>query len=178
MNTRNLIIKHDDCAESPRDWDNLGTLYAPHRTYRLSDKHANDIRDDDGNIPDCYLYLNVYMYEHGGIALNTSGFSCPWDSGQLGIIYVKKSDVLHNWNRQRMSKKLEQQIYECLEAEVNTLSQYLNGEVFGYEYQEVTESGEVIQEDSCWGFFGSDLETNGIADQLPVKLSDCQVIYQ
>ena len=51
MNTRNLIIKHDDCAESPRDWDNLGTLYAPHRTYRLSDEHAEDIRNDAGNIP-------------------------------------------------------------------------------------------------------------------------------
>ena len=179
MNTHTLLIKHDDNADYPRDWDNLGTLYAPHRKYRLSDKHANDIRDDEGNIPNSYLYLNVYMYEHGGVALNTGGFSCPWDSGQVGYIYVSKADILKNWGRKRMSKKLEQKVYKCLQAEIETYSMYLNGDVYGYEYQELSEEGRVLNEDSCWGFFGSNPEENGMVDCIGIKnLEQCEVIYQ
>ena len=40
---------------------------------------------------------NVYKYEHGGIALSTSPFNCPWDSGQIGYIYMLK-DIQEKYN--------------------------------------------------------------------------------
>ena len=177
--THTLIIKHDYCIDSPRDWDNLGKIYAEHRRYNLKDSNASDIRDDDGHISNDYIYLNVYMYEHGGVALNTSGFSCPWDSGQVGYIYVSKVEVLKNWGRKRMSKKLEQKVYKCLQAEIETYSMYLNGDVYGYEYQELSEEGRLLNEDSCWGFFGSNPEKNGMVEYIGRKnLEQCEVIYQ
>ena len=34
--------------------------------------------------------LPLYMYEHSGIALSTTPFSCPWDSGRLGFVIMTK----------------------------------------------------------------------------------------
>lgn len=36
----------------------------------------------------------LYMYAHSGVALSHAPFSCPWDSGQVGVHAVFKSDLL------------------------------------------------------------------------------------
>lgn len=36
----------------------------------------------------------LYMYAHSGIALSHTPFSCAWDSGQVGVHAVFKSDLL------------------------------------------------------------------------------------
>ena len=33
---------------------------------------------------DGFVFLPLYLFDHSGITMNTSGFSCPWDSGQVG----------------------------------------------------------------------------------------------
>lgn len=38
--------------------------------------------------------LPVYAYIHSGIALSTSSFGDPWDSGQSGYIYINKAPAL------------------------------------------------------------------------------------
>ena len=35
-----------------------------------------------------------FIYDHSGITMNTTGFSCPWDSGQVGWIYCSKKRFL------------------------------------------------------------------------------------
>jgi len=35
-----------------------------------------------------FVILPLYLYDHSGITMNTTGFSCPWDSGQVGWIYA------------------------------------------------------------------------------------------
>lgn len=35
----------------------------------------------------------LYMYAHSGVALSHAPFSCPWDSGQVGVHVVLKSDL-------------------------------------------------------------------------------------
>ena len=37
-----------------------------------------------------YVLLPLYLYEHGGMTMNTRGYSCSWDSGQVGFIYASK----------------------------------------------------------------------------------------
>ena len=41
-----------------------------------------------------YVILPVYMYDHSGVTINTGGFSCGWDSGQVGWIYCEKKKLL------------------------------------------------------------------------------------
>ena len=38
-NMYTLKIEQDDCAESPREWDNVATMVCWHRNYSLGDKH-------------------------------------------------------------------------------------------------------------------------------------------
>lgn len=138
------------------------------------------------------LILPVYMYEHSGIALNTTGFSCPWDSGQVGWIYatyerIGKEYGIVNDNTITKAKK-------TLKAEVEIYSHYLNGDVYGFIYEKFdTEALEaylkenelefdevnasklnefVINEDSCWGFYGWDFKENGLAECAPAELME------
>lgn len=39
------------------------------------------------------VVLPLYLYDHGGITMNTGGFSDPWDSGQVGFIFVSKEKI-------------------------------------------------------------------------------------
>src|SRR4051812_34789279 len=92
-----IKIHQDDSAESPRDWDNLGKLVCFHKRYLLGDsKHGfstpNELQEYIKQSK--AIALNVYMIDHGGISLSTSEFGCPWDSGQVGMIFVERDRVL------------------------------------------------------------------------------------
>ena len=88
-----------------------------------------------------YVILPLYLYDHSGITMNTSGFSCGWDSGQVGFIYAPLED----------DDDIEQ-VESNLRSEVQTYDQFLTGDVWGYVIED--EDGEHV--DSCWGFFGYD----------------------
>ena len=49
----------------------------------------NEVLEPNGG-EDEVVALPLYLYDHSGITMNTSGFSCPWDSGQVGWIYCTK----------------------------------------------------------------------------------------
>lgn len=156
-----IEIKADSYPESPREWYNLGTMYCLHRRYDLGDDHNLSV-DEVQEIAesDDYISLPIYMYDHSRISINTTGFSCPWDSGQLGIVAVSKEQVREEFKVNRISRKLVNQVYEILESEVEIYDQYLTGDVYGYEVIDL--SGDSI--DSCWGFFGYDHEKSGLLE--------------
>jgi hypothetical protein len=81
--------------------------------------------------------------------MKTSRFSCPWDSGQVGYIYVTYENIKKNWNVKRVTKKLIKQTAEMLENEVKIYNDYLIGNVYGYVVKR--NGGQV---DSCWGYIG------------------------
>lgn len=164
VNGRKLTVKvclDQDPAESPREWSNLGRMGCVHRRYSLGDKETSSLLGrlvgECGNwgevaqlLTDEYdaaVILPVYMYDHSGIALSTSPFSCRWDSGQLGLIYATHEDLKREYGKQPVPVA---DVIEILKGEVSTYSQYLNGDVYGYVVED--ESGEHL--DSCWGFIG------------------------
>jgi hypothetical protein len=91
------------------------------------------------------------MYDHSGITINTTGFSCPWDSGQVGIIYISRKDAIKEWGKTICTASVVQKARSCLKAEVETLDQYVTGSVYGYRVLDP----EGQQTDSCWGFYGA-----------------------
>lgn len=189
MATKKLAVRlvADLHAQSPREWDNLGTMVCAHRRYNLGDSDGLDKArelivqhfseewlDREGfdltHVPDVQaalertgkaILLPLYLYDHSGITMNTTGFHCPWDSGQVGFIFVSKQDVRNEFGWKKLTQGRIQMIQTCLKGEVEVYDQYLTGDVWGFE---VVEDGEVT--DSCWGFFGSDPLTNGIFDHL------------
>lgn len=145
------VDEHVD--ESPRNWCNLGTMVCWHHRYNLGDEH--DWRDPDDFIEwmkeqgDKLIVLPLYLYDHSGITMSCAPFSCPWDSGQVGFIFVTADTVRAEYGWKRITKARRAKIEEYLRGEVETYDRYLRGEVYGYT---VSRGDEEI--DSCWGFYG------------------------
>ena len=94
--------------------------------------------------------LPLYLYDHSGLTINTTGFSCRWDSGQVGWIYASKEDALKEFGGKSFTASTRQKAEARLRSEVEVYDTYLSGECYGYE---LYKNGEL--EDSCWGFIGS-----------------------
>lgn len=174
-----VTVEHDDDASNPRtEWENIGTVVLGDRVrYDFGDKVMSaegiqEIINDPDNI-----VLPIYMYDHSGITINTTGYSCGWDSGQVGIIYMTKDDAIKNWGKKICTAKVRQQAVDCLKGEVETLDQYLTGTVYGYRVWQIDlselEEGETLEDikdnfdqygddvESCWGFYGESEECLG-----------------
>lgn len=162
-----ISIHYDSDAESPRTWDNLTEFHCSHNRYSLGDKNFNYPTGQDcisaaqeaeknGDI-----VLPLYMYDHSGITISLSPFSCPWDSGQVGFVIIRRQKMLQEFNSKRFTQFLKKRALYIAEAEVETYDQYLRGEVYGYK---VDPSG-----DSCWGFYGLEdclAEAKSVVDSM------------
>ena len=128
-------------------------------------------------LSDGYIILPIYMYDHGGIALSTGSFRCPWDSGQVGWIFFDKETIDEEWDGDRKAAE------KYLEREIAVYSDYVGGNVYGFiaEQRENHEDTDEADEDeweevdSCWGFYGNDPETNGIRDALRSDFADVEL---
>lgn len=164
-NGHTIEIHHDMDCSSPRENCNLGTiLCVKHRSYNLGDKIA-EVEEMQRILKDTknYIALPVYMYEHGNVALSTSAFSCQWDSGQLGIIYVEKSKVLKEYSVKRVSPKILKNVLACLKSEIEEYGKYINGECYGFIIRDA--SGREV--DSCWGHIGMDWAIQSAKENCP-----------
>lgn len=159
-----VVIRYDQDTESPREWDNLGTfLFARDHRRHAPDGEDNTF-DPDYVSPgerfaelekDARIILPVFCHEHSGIAYSTRGFADPWDSGQVGWIYATADQIREVFMCKRISADVEKRATECLRQEVETYSQWANGECYGYTIER--EDGEEIDA-SCWGFIGDDFD--------------------
>lgn len=149
---------------------------------RLMNKASEPIAASDNKIWDLVMavidkhtvMLPLYIYDHSGITMNTSGYSCPWDSGQVGYIYATRETILKEFSAKKLTAKLRRQVEDILRSEVKTYAQYLEGDVYGYVIYKIdepcdcdpepwnnyppcncTKHAEVV--DSCCGFYGSDV---------------------
>ena len=149
-----IQVHYDEDSINPReDYDPLGKMVCFHGRYNLGDKHDYDQNDytsfdemekDIIKQENVAVILPIYMYDHSGITISTNPFSCPWDSGQIGFIYVTKEQA----NEEDMTKE---QVEKYLLGEVKAYDAYLCGNVYGYV---IEKDGEFI--DSCWGFIGDE----------------------
>ena len=170
---------------NPREDDNLGHMCCWHRRYKLGDKHSfstprdlyvhlaeelgEDTSDTDtfaqllAKLKDRYVFLPLYLYEHSGITMSTSAFRDPWDSGQVGIIYMSLKEAEDNWSvkgwdspvhyaHDNTTKTLRERTIDLLAAEVTIYDQYLTGDVWYYRIE--TPDNENL--DSCGNLYGLD----------------------
>lgn len=167
-----LIVKiePDEFADSPRDWDNAGTMVCWHNRYDLGDKHDYETPDDfleqfNISVPEANanktrraFMLPLYLYDHSGITMYTDGDTRyrqheAWDSGQVGWIYISVADAKKEWPELKDWKRLKARAYKTLRGEIETYDAYLRGEVYGYTITN-PKDGELI--DSCCGFYDYD----------------------
>ena len=169
---RDLACEIDPTVASRLEyWEDLEGSYrsdAEHRIQNIIDSAL-----------DSALILPLYIYDHSGITMSTSPFSCPWDSGQVGFIYCTKEQI-RNWLQvKRITKKVWDHAKRILMGEVETYDQYLTGDVYGFSVTvETPDTCEHCQhtdytpvfEDSCWGFYGDPRKS--ILPELNAELAD------
>jgi hypothetical protein len=133
----------DDMCESPRDWDgNRGTIVYHHPRYKLGDEDlpASEVVERiEGLHKGRTVVLPVYLYDHSGITISTSPFSCRWDSGQVGFIYAERVSP---------NPKARAKVVAGLEAEIEILDAYIRGDCWGFSIVE----DDGVPNDSCGGF--------------------------
>lgn len=149
----NVTTWCDDNAESPREWGNASRMVCWHRRYNLGDAHnfstPDDFREWWEENGTGGVRLPLYLYDHSGITISTSPFSCRWDSGQVGYIYMTAEKMREEYAAYYPPEEWEGRARERLEAEVQTYDTYLRGEVYGFTIK--TPEGDVV--DTCGGFF-------------------------
>ena len=113
-----------------------------------------------------FVILPLYLYDHSGITMNTAGFSCPWDSGQVGWIYADRAMIEKEYDS--LTPETMEKARVLLESEVKTYDYYLTGQNYGYQLFE----GD-LETDSCWGFLGDirDLQ-NELKEYMPKGFED------
>lgn len=96
----------------------------------------------------------LYGYAHGRVALSDSPFACPWDSGQVGFVYV--SDKV---KPARLGERLKY------------LTALINGDMHMVSVEEVkVEAGSLVTKEelfSCGGIMSDEIKE--------VILSDCGI---
>lgn len=146
-----ICVYPDTHSESPRTWDNITEFHCSHRRYSLGDKGFNYSSGQEcieavqeaqkqGDI-----VLPLYLYDHSCITISLSPFSCPWDSGQVGFVIVRREKMMQEFGGRKFTKALKDRAFRIAKAEVKEYDQYLRGEVYGYQ---IDDNGN-----SCWGFY-------------------------
>jgi len=170
-----LKVAQDYDALNPRSdmvgW--LGTMVCAHRRYDLGDEQAQNIDNyrswaawligEVGNPDEDIIVLPLYLLDHSGLTMNTTGFNDPWDSGQVGWIYVTAERVKQEFGVEEIDDELKEKVKDILRKEVEVYDMYLRGDIYGFTLEDP--NGEVIE--SVWGFYGSDWKDNGMIDHVP-----------
>ena len=151
-------------------------IYTDKMEEMTNEEIMTELRKDDSV---CIVPLN--LYDHSGITISTSNgypYNDRWDAGCVGYAYITKAKVMEILYATEETWMIAAR--DAIDAEVETYDKYLRGDVYGYilEKEVVVEEkcphcGEVIktyttmeEEDSCWGFYGDEIESNGILDYI------------
>lgn len=175
----------DPNPESPKDWDQLGTLVTWHRNYCFEEDGRKRFGSPQDFLAEAkregWIYLNVAMIDHSGISLyeGSGAHACDpggWDSGQVGFLYTTREKALREFGarpsgekrikwpnpKSAVAKKLTERVLEVLRAELQTWDQYVSGDV--YYYVVYSPDGDVL--DSLSGLYGWDYAKQEAQDAL------------
>jgi len=173
-----ISIYPDECAGSPRDWDNLGTMHCWHRRYDLGDvqhggsETGNDVlrqlmaeREwtvrhksvDPDLVPDehlCryvekhFIVLPLFLYDHSGLAMSTGSFVGQAQHAEWDSGQV--GFIIATKEEGRRDWIDDANAEGRLRDEVEIYDAWLSGQVYGYTVKASSEA----EIDSCWGFYG------------------------
>ena len=172
--TNGLIatVEHDPhgAYESPRECAMKSVFFGFHRSFASPDpapdsdpETARDIANAKGNI--C---LPVWLYSHCGTcyrAAEQNPFHCPWDSGLFGFIYITRDNARKIYGIKRITEKQRLRVLADLAAQVETYSQWANGETYCWVIEDAfgDDDGDVIA--SCRGYYSEDdAESDALAE--------------
>lgn len=160
-----LTMDIDECAESPREWDNVATIMSnmsKNSDWDISDEgwrmnteefaeflhkkldkkcpEIKGLKDIDHivnceNAKNCIVCKPIYMYQHDGQTISLSPFGCRWDSGHCGYIFIFKDKILKEFP-DASDNNWRDKAEEVIQSEINIYDNYIRKEVYGYCLEE------------------------------------------
>jgi hypothetical protein len=163
VNGLSVNIVHDDDAESPRQWDNMGTLVILDENLGLP-CDGNHNKHDFKSIAALMAHLQVnqsvwlpVFFRDGytkSIETNVAEMvrqkiaysNLPedaesdaieelWPRGQCGVIFIDSDKVAHEYGDDTPENRAK--ALECLKGEIDTYNQWLAGDIWGYEIERI-----------------------------------------
>ncbi len=175
-----IIIERDDYGYNPREDSDLSHMICFSRRYNLGD--SNPYRDWENGMYDSLqqvkhhltkyenaaVILPLYLYDHSGITINTTGFHCSWDSYQVGFIYITDKDLKESFANDKDKAK------EFLINEVKNYDEYIRGNSFIISIEEINRcqccGAEKTNEINSYGILGT--------ESLKAEIKHLQSIYK
>lgn len=154
-----LEIAHDEAPENPLEHDEWEWINFDRRL--VNDRDVNDLltANEYGEVRarciglqrklDCGTAFLIECYEHSGRAYNLrgEGHQCRWDTTDVAALLVWRGEP------NEIGKTYEQR-KENARITCKTYNAWAEGEVYGYSL----ESADGTIDDSCWGFYGNDVD--------------------
>lgn len=106
----------------------------------------------------------LYAYVHGSATVSLSPFSCKWDSGQCGWVWVDRDDP----EVKRVAARNDKGIDSIFNSEVEMFDQYVRGDVYGIGVYKMQDDGhpDLTDCEEVWGFFGLDYAREKLEDMI------------
>lgn len=173
------VLPDEDIDPPWESFDMLGSIFFWHKKYTLGRPHPEIATPNDfkrwANKTQA-IYTPLYMMDHSGLTLDTDEIrfrsidGYGWDWGFVGFLAVSADDARRQMMVQRLTKRVREDVLLALFKEVETLNQYLSGDIW---YITVNKDGEML--DSCGGFYGYDYaveEGKRMADYFAEETAD------
>lgn len=161
-----IKIVHDGSCEQPYTDDEAVKIVILGRRYRdpaegECGKDADAVLSWVKKNKKEWFSIPLWLYDHSGTTYKVgeaNPFDCPWDSGQVGILALKRSE----WgNGNETSAKLTSYAQDI----ASEYTAWANGETYGY----VVYDADGEQTDSCFGFVGIETVKDEIKSYLEPK---------
>jgi len=178
-----LKITQDPNPPNPRYWNPIGTIIYNHPKYILGDYQIDkenysswqdvlekEILDVSEN-PASIIYLPIYLLDHSSISISTSDFNNPWDSGQVGYIYMERTPLHQD--------KSDIQLKQILKSEISDFNKYLQGDCYGFELIEseicshCNQTVETVILGEEWGIYANNEEE--LKEEISQILKDSNI---
>ena len=119
-----IKIETDDCPPNPRtEFDNCCKMVCFHKDYKLGDEKDynrsdynswDELEKDIIKQENAVIILPLYLYDHSGITISITPFSCRWDSGQVGFVYMTRESIKNDFGIKRLTKKVLTKMFDLL----------------------------------------------------------------
>ena len=138
------VVFDEDPANPRKEYDDLTIIAHWHRRYLLGDiqiapctKEELIAEYEDRGDP-ILAIRPLYLYDHSVLSVSVGSFSCSYDSGQVGWVYITRSNAekmgCEAWGRGQLDG--------AIEGDVDTYDRFLRGEVYAYDV--VGRDGETL----------------------------------
>lgn len=148
-----IKIAQDTDAQNPlEDFDMFGTFYHWHRRgfvgtdMSRKQEEMQELIDRTRNAGG--IIIPVFLYEHSGQTISAVPFSCPWDSGTVGVWIATPEEIRKEYDA--IDDAAQAKATELIKSQIKTVDDYLTGNIYGF----MIEDAEGNDVDSCWGFYG------------------------